>query len=165
MAEREKCCMCDEATGRAGIADGSLFIDLPNGEHHGPLCSNCYDDGLLYAEMWGDYEAVELTQANARIKELEKTDDIEAVVEAINEKLSNDPWRYEDDDWVYPGAVTICLPKDTGAIIPTEIKGSCHSSDEERYGRFHWRAKLLLAKLHASEYGCLYQIETDHEAH
>ena len=36
----ERCCLCDEPTGRAGKYDDSIFIDLPNCTL-GPLCETC----------------------------------------------------------------------------------------------------------------------------
>ena len=35
----ELCCVCGEATGRAGKAEDSLYID-----EDGPFCEECYDD-------------------------------------------------------------------------------------------------------------------------
>lgn len=37
----ERCCVCDGETGRAGQADDSIFLDLPDGEILGPLCVSC----------------------------------------------------------------------------------------------------------------------------
>jgi hypothetical protein len=37
----ERCCLCDELTGRAGRADDSLYLDTPSAEL-GPLCEECY---------------------------------------------------------------------------------------------------------------------------
>ena len=37
--ELERCCICDQETGRAGRLDDSLYLD--NGE--GPFCEECWD--------------------------------------------------------------------------------------------------------------------------
>ena len=37
MEIQEKCCVCDSDTGRAGLADNSLYIDCD-----GPFCYDCY---------------------------------------------------------------------------------------------------------------------------
>lgn len=37
----EYCIECDEATGDAGIGEGSLYV---NG--YGPLCPGCYEDNV-----------------------------------------------------------------------------------------------------------------------
>lgn len=39
----EHCCLCDEATGRAGRGDGSIFIDVADRAEIGPLCIECLD--------------------------------------------------------------------------------------------------------------------------
>ena len=42
-AERyERCCECDEETGKAGKGEDSIYIELPCTEI-GPLCERCYD--------------------------------------------------------------------------------------------------------------------------
>lgn len=41
MMHEEECIDCREATGRAGTADDSLYLD-----DHGPLCEDCLDDRL-----------------------------------------------------------------------------------------------------------------------
>jgi len=39
MGERiERCCECDQPTGKAGMGDGSLYLD--GGQ--GPFCDSCY---------------------------------------------------------------------------------------------------------------------------
>lgn len=40
MGELERCCNCDEPTGRAGRADDSLYCEC--GE--GPFCEDCWDE-------------------------------------------------------------------------------------------------------------------------
>ena len=56
MSQLETCCVCGEPTGRAGVGDGSIYVDLcvdwlplgPEGprfgfgETVGPLCCGCY---------------------------------------------------------------------------------------------------------------------------
>ena len=42
MAE-ERCCMCDNSTGRAGAGEDSIYLDFGNGGCLGPLCSDCYN--------------------------------------------------------------------------------------------------------------------------
>ena len=37
--EEERCCICDEPTGKAGIADDSLYGDKGDG----PYCENCFE--------------------------------------------------------------------------------------------------------------------------
>lgn len=37
---RERCCECDEETGRAGRGEDSIFIETDDGEI-GPLCETC----------------------------------------------------------------------------------------------------------------------------
>jgi hypothetical protein len=39
MEKYEYCCKCDEATGRAGAGDDSLYT-----EHDGPFCEACYPE-------------------------------------------------------------------------------------------------------------------------
>ncbi len=41
--ETERCCHCDEPTGRAGKGDDSLYDALGNG----PLCQNCAEKRRL----------------------------------------------------------------------------------------------------------------------
>ncbi len=41
--KKEVCTLCDSETGRAGRADDSLVLDIPNGDEVGPLCEGCYD--------------------------------------------------------------------------------------------------------------------------
>lgn len=50
--EAEHCCVCDDATGHAGQADDSIFLDLPDGESHGPLCEECHRQAEPYLERW-----------------------------------------------------------------------------------------------------------------
>ena len=40
MAERpiERCCVCDDPTGKLGFGDGSLYTESGNG----PFCESCY---------------------------------------------------------------------------------------------------------------------------
>lgn len=40
--EHERCCHCGELTGRAGISDDSIYVDLSDGTL-GPLCADCFD--------------------------------------------------------------------------------------------------------------------------
>lgn len=42
MAELEYCCVCGDATDRAGRADDSLYVETI-GDEIGPLCVRCYD--------------------------------------------------------------------------------------------------------------------------
>jgi hypothetical protein len=45
MMNIERCCVCDDPTGRAGSADDSLYTS----EGIGPFCLSCYD-GAVYVE-------------------------------------------------------------------------------------------------------------------
>ena len=40
---QERCCQCDEPTGRAGRGDDSIYMDV-DGKEIGPLCPECADD-------------------------------------------------------------------------------------------------------------------------
>jgi len=47
--ESERCCLCDDPTGRAGVADDSIYVTLvatlfgvEKGDPVGPLCLACY---------------------------------------------------------------------------------------------------------------------------
>ena len=47
---KEKCTICDEETGRAGISEDSLYPELAGnyftlkkGDIEGPLCETCYE--------------------------------------------------------------------------------------------------------------------------
>ena len=54
MMEAEKCCICDSDTGRAGVADDSLYI-----YDDGPFCYGCYAELIQ----------TQLNEANAAYKE------------------------------------------------------------------------------------------------
>lgn len=47
----ERCCLCDDPTGRVGRADDSIYVDAGKAEL-GPLCPECYR-GL--AESFANY--------------------------------------------------------------------------------------------------------------
>ena len=76
--EAEKCCVCDEATRRAGRADDSIFVELPNGFNHGPLCASCHAEAVAYLEMW-EKHATELAETieDREVKIAELTSAIE----------------------------------------------------------------------------------------
>jgi len=44
----ERCCRCDEPTGKAGEHEDSLFVYPMDGNPVGPLCDKCYDDTCGY---------------------------------------------------------------------------------------------------------------------
>jgi len=52
MAKKyERCCHCDDLTGRAGVHDDSIYLTMKaDGEYKGPFCEDCRDqliaDGL-----------------------------------------------------------------------------------------------------------------------
>lgn len=49
MSQRtEYCARCDEATGRAGRSDDSIYIEI-DGEEYGPLCEDCC--GIIKQEV------------------------------------------------------------------------------------------------------------------
>lgn len=37
----ERCCECDETTGRAGRGDDSIYVEV-DGKEIGPLCLDCF---------------------------------------------------------------------------------------------------------------------------
>jgi len=43
--ELERCCVCDQPTGKAGRADDSIYIEI------GPLCDECADGTITYARL------------------------------------------------------------------------------------------------------------------
>ena len=45
----ERCCLCDQATGRAGKGEDSIYIDLTHA-NLGPLCPECYADMRTHFE-------------------------------------------------------------------------------------------------------------------
>lgn len=74
----EQCCVCDERTGRAGIADDSLYHDFPDGCRHGPLCVDCYNAAEPYIDYWQSDTAdlrTQLAAAQAIVGKLQKTGD------------------------------------------------------------------------------------------
>lgn len=61
MASLEYCCECDEATGNAGIHDGSLYLD----DGTGPYCGPCfYRNSYEVHEAEIERLSAEVTKAN-----------------------------------------------------------------------------------------------------
>lgn len=53
--DTERCCVCGSETGRAGQADDSIFLDLPDGDSLGPLCEVCREEAQPYLERWENH--------------------------------------------------------------------------------------------------------------
>jgi hypothetical protein len=66
MSEYEWCVVCDEATGRAGISDDSLYLN----DGSGPYCPKCYVTVAELAALRKVAEEMEFLrkQHNLRIK-------------------------------------------------------------------------------------------------
>lgn len=85
MSNYEVCCKCGAATGRAGRADDSIYIEY-NGDEIGPLCEDCYkpfqeiDD--LKAELAIEKEAHSQT-ASAECLNREKAELWDALPDTI----------------------------------------------------------------------------------
>jgi hypothetical protein len=86
--------VCDEATGRAGQADDSIFVELPNGFNHGPLCESCHAEAMAHLEMWEKHAtelAETITDREAKIAELTS-----AIEDAYREGWDDASQRPED---------------------------------------------------------------------
>ena len=63
--ELEMCCKCDEPTGRAGISDDSLYLDIGDG----PYCEECFEPRppcfvVHSLDDWGPVRATSITEGN-----------------------------------------------------------------------------------------------------
>ena len=58
----ERCCACDDPTGKAGPGDGSLYTD----GGVGPFCDSCYTGA-----QWADAELTRLRSLAARAEDVE----------------------------------------------------------------------------------------------
>ena len=74
----ERCCFCDEPTGKAGAGDGSLYLD----DGYGPFCERCFESHERA------YRAAEAAAA-ARIAEVEKAHERECIrADALDAKIN-----------------------------------------------------------------------------
>ena len=71
MSSIEYCCNCEEPTGRAGIAEDSLYVSAGDG----PFCETCWEELLPNRTLWlGESRKTikELEAENARLRKLLK---------------------------------------------------------------------------------------------
>ncbi|MDD4984369.1 MAG: hypothetical protein PHQ43_01070 [Dehalococcoidales bacterium] len=57
MDKIERCCLCDQPTGRAGRSEDSMYVTTDRAEI-GPLCADCYFDLIKYGVDRADVIAV-----------------------------------------------------------------------------------------------------------
>lgn len=90
----ERCCKCDEPTGRAGRAEDSLYT-----EHGGPYCEQCWEDlrGVQAARI-AELEEDGIDAGLRNHSALARNTELEAEITTLERALA--AAREERDEWV-----------------------------------------------------------------